>query len=39
MKKFSLEQKNDIFLIILIVSSYLLYFISILIISSIGGKL
>lgn len=38
MKKFSLEQKNDIFLIILIVSAYLLYFISILIISSIGGK-
>lgn len=38
MKKLSLEQKNDIFLIILIVSAYLLYFISILIISSIGGK-
>lgn len=38
MKKMSLEQKNDIFLIILIVSAYLLYFISLLIISSIGGK-
>lgn len=38
MKKFSLEQKNYIFLIISIVSVYLLYFISILIISSIGGK-
>lgn len=38
MKKLFLEQKNDIFLIILIVSAYLLYFISILIIYSIGGK-
>lgn len=38
MKKLSLEQKNDIFFIISIVSVYLLYFIFLLIIFSIGGK-